>query len=68
MPFFEAHVEWSICKLQETPKISYLSIEINYDLDESKENDDTRAPVMECDPTDWGLDYAILIPEQGPKQ
>lgn len=26
--FFEAHVEWSICKLQETPKISYLSIEI----------------------------------------
>ena len=28
MPFFEAHVEWSICKLQETPKISYLSIEI----------------------------------------
>ena len=28
MSFFEAHVEWSICKLQETPKISYLSIEI----------------------------------------
>ena len=40
----------------------------NYNLDEPKENDDTRAPVMECDPTDWGLDYAILIPEQGPKQ
>ena len=28
MPFFEANVERSICKLQETPKISYLSIEI----------------------------------------
>ena len=69
MPFFEVNGRMADLQISGNSKDIFLKYRNkNYDLVETKENDDTRALLMECDPTDWGLGSAILFPEEGPKQ